>query len=119
MKLSMPKRLLHIEGLTVLLVACIAYREIGDSWGKFAALFLTPDLLMLGYLFGKKAGAQVYNAGHTYTAPFLLWIIVYFAHQPLLFPLCLIWVAHIGFDRFLGYGLKYNTEFKDTHLSRV
>lgn len=95
------------------------YRELGGSWRRFALLFLAPDLLMLGYVFGLKTGARVYNAGHTYASPFLLWAIVYFGHRSALFPLCLIWVAHIGFDRLLGYGLKYNCAFKDTHLQRV
>jgi Domain of unknown function (DUF4260) len=31
----------------------------------------------------------------------------------------LIWFAHIGMDRTVGYGLKYPTSFKDTHLQRV
>ena len=31
----------------------------------------------------------------------------------------LIWLAHTGADRLFGYGLKYPTAFKDTHLSRV
>ncbi|KKB35215.1 hypothetical protein QY97_01956 [Bacillus thermotolerans] len=31
----------------------------------------------------------------------------------------LIWSAHIGMDRAIGYGLKYSTHFKDTHLNRV
>jgi hypothetical protein len=31
----------------------------------------------------------------------------------------LIWVAHVGVDRALGYGLKYPSAFKDTHLQRV
>jgi hypothetical protein len=26
---------------------------------------------------------------------------------------------HIGMDRALGFGLKYETDFKDTHLGRV
>jgi hypothetical protein len=30
-----------------------------------------------------------------------------------------IWLAHIGGDRLLGYGLKYLTAFKDTPLDRV
>jgi hypothetical protein len=33
--------------------------------------------------------------------------------------IALIWLAHIGVDRLLGYGLKYPTAFKDTHLQRV
>jgi hypothetical protein len=31
----------------------------------------------------------------------------------------LIWFAHIGVVRAIGYGLKYPTGFKDTHLQRV
>jgi hypothetical protein len=119
MNFSGPKLLLHVEGLAVLVAACVLYHEAGASWGLFAALFLAPDLLMAGYFFGKKVGARLYNAGHTYTAPFLLWAVVCLAHRPSWFPLCLIWAAHIGFDRLLGYGLKYDTAFKDTHLGRV
>ncbi len=29
----------------------------------------------------------------------------------------LIWIAHIGFDRMIGYGLKYITAFGHTRLS--
>jgi hypothetical protein len=31
----------------------------------------------------------------------------------------MICAAHIFFDRMLGYGLKYPTRFKDTHLQYV
>ena len=119
MKNSGPKILLHLEGFAVLVAACVLYHEIGASWIKFAVLFLAPDLFMLGYLVDKKVGARFYNSVHTYAAPFLLWLVVYFGNQPALLPICLIWIAHIGFDRFLGYGLKYETDFKDTHLHRV
>jgi hypothetical protein len=33
--------------------------------------------------------------------------------------IALIWLAHVGFDRALGYGLKYATAFGDTHLGRI
>ena len=119
MKFSGPKILLHVEGLAVTIAACILYRELGASWTTFAIFFLVPDLSMLGYLFGKRTGARIYNSAHTYVAPFLLWSIVYFASRPSLVPLCLIWIVHIAVDRFLGYGLKYNTDFKHTHLQRM
>jgi len=119
MKISGPKLLLHVEGLVVTIAACFLYREFGLSWWEFAALFLAPDLAMLGYVAGTKSGSLAYNTAHTYAAPFLLWALGEFAAWPVLFPICLIWIAHIGFDRLLGYGLKYETAFKDTHLSRV
>ena len=31
----------------------------------------------------------------------------------------MIWLAHIGIDRALGYGLKYSTGFGFTHLGRI
>ncbi len=119
MKASAPKLLLHAEGLAVLTVACIAYHKLTASWTEFAVLFLVPDISMAGYALGKKKGALLYNSAHTYLAPSLLALIAHGFGLPALTPLVLIWIAHIGFDRFLGYGFKYGTDFKDTHLNRV
>ena len=119
MKLTAPKWLLRVEGLAILAAASSEYGRQGYSWGRFFLLFFAPDLLMIGYLWGSKVGAAVYNAGHTYAAPIALWLVASLGHQPFLFPLALIWTAHIGFDRLLGYGLKYVAGFKDTHLGRV
>jgi hypothetical protein len=58
MKLSGPKILLHVEGLVVLVAACIVFHAIGAAWVTFAVLFLAPDLAMLGYFFGKAIGAR-------------------------------------------------------------
>jgi hypothetical protein len=114
-----PKALLHLEALAVLSLACAAYRNLGASWLLFAALFLAPDVFLLGYLSGARVGAWAYNAGHTYLSPLALAGVGYLASLPVLMPISVIWVAHIGFDRLLGYGLKYETQFKDTHLGRV
>lgn len=119
MRISGPKILLHAEGLAVLALACGLYRHSGGPWGRFALLFLAPDLSMAGYLLGPRAGAACYDAGHTYLAPALLGIAGRLAGSPFVFSLGLIWAAHIGFDRLLGYGLKYGTGFGDTHLGRV
>jgi hypothetical protein len=114
-----PRSLLHIEGAAVLLAACILYHQSHASWLWFAVLFLAPDFFMLGYLANKKAGAAVYNLGHTYTLPLLLLFVLWVSGQTAHGWLGLIWLAHIGFDRMLGYGLKYETAFKDTHFQRV
>jgi hypothetical protein len=114
-----PRLLLHIEGAAALLAAYLFYHQLDGSWLWFAVLFLTPDLFMLGYLAGKKAGAFCYNLGHTYSVPVLVLSALWFSGQTSYYSLVLIWFAHIGFDRVLGYGLKYETAFKDTHLQRV
>jgi len=114
-----PKSLLHLEGAAVLAAVCIFYQQAQDSWLWFGLLFFVPDFFMLGYLAGKKAGAIFYNLGHTYAAPLLLLLALRLCGQMSHAWLGLIWLGHIGFDRMLGYGLKYETAFKDTHLQRV
>ena len=114
-----PRLLLHIEGAAVLFTACIFFHQVHGRWLWFALLLLTPDIFMLGYLISPKVGAAAYNLGHTYTAPLLLLAGLWLAGQGAYVWLVLIWLAHIGMDRMLGYGLKYETAFKDSHLQRV
>jgi hypothetical protein len=115
----MPRLFLHIEGAIVLLTACVFYAHLRASWLWFAVLFLAPDISMLGYLAGKKAGAMLYNLAHTYTVPALAAVALFSSGHGAYLWLVVIWGAHIGFDRLLGYGLKYETAFKDTHLQKV
>ena len=116
--MTRPGLILRIEGLVILAIALRAYTYIGASWWLFAALFLVPDLSMLGYLKGPKLGSACYNLIHSYTLPGIALLVSMFLGGAEL-PYILIWIAHIGFDRLLGYGLKYPTFFKDTHLGRV
>ena len=110
--------LLRIEGLAVGAVAAVLYARTGASWWWFAALWLLPDLSMLGYLASPCRGARIYNAFHTYTLPITLGLLGWLLHAKGLVPCALIWVNHIGVDRLLGYGLKYPTGFGFTHLGR-
>ena len=103
----------------MLFTACVFYHQVHGSWLSFGLLFLTPELSMLGYLVNKKAGAACYNLVHTYTAPLTLLSILWLWGLSFASWICLIWCAHVGFDRLLGYGLKYESGFKDTHLQRV
>ena len=114
-----PSLLLRTEEAILLLLTLFAYQHLHYSWLLFAILFLTPDLFMLGYLANVRLGSAVYNLAHTYITPAILLATAYFAGKPQLFPLALIWAAHIGFDRLQGFGLKYPTNFKDTHLQHV
>jgi len=110
--------LLRLEGLVVLAAAASAYAFVGGAWPMFALLLLAPDLAMLGYRFGPVVGAAAYNAVHTYLAPAALGAAGLALGAPTMQALALIWIAHIGLDRALGYGLKYATGFGDTHLGR-
>jgi hypothetical protein len=111
-----PKVLLQLEGLGVLALSVTAYAISGFGWAWFALFFLAPDLTMLGYLGGRAFGAAAYNLGHSYLGPMLLLGAGVALHIPLALNVGLIWAAHIGFDRMLGYGLKYSEGFGFTHL---
>jgi hypothetical protein len=112
--------LLRLEGLGLLVLAMMLYASSGLPWLAFAILFLVPDLSFLGYLAGPRAGAVIYNLAHDTLGPLLLVIGGYFfaAHSYVL-AVALIWLAHIGMDRALGYGLKYSAGFSFTHLGRI
>ena len=109
--------LLRLEGFVALAAAVAAYTAVGGGWILFLLLILAPDLFMLGYLVDERRGATVYNLGHTYAVPLALIALGYLRGIPLPVELGLIWIAHIGLDRMLGFGLKLPTGFRDTHLT--
>lgn len=74
---------------------------------------------MAGYLVNRRLGAAAYNLVHNYALPLLLLSGLLLAGEAAYVWPILIWLAHIGMDRMLGFGLKYETAFKDTHLQRV
>lgn len=116
----MPLAILRAEGV-VLLAAALAGYFVGldEPWWIVPLLLFVPDVLMVGYASSSRLGAILYNAGHSYPLPALLGLWATWADQPFGQGVALIWFAHIGMDRALGYGLKYETDFKDTHLGRI
>jgi len=112
-----PKIILQLEAAAVLAAAVMAYAWSGGGWLMFVLLFLVPDVSMLGYLGGRRLGAAIYNLAHTYALPAALAAYGLYQSQPRVLDVALIWIAHIGFDRLLGFGLKYQTAFRHTHLS--
>lgn len=109
-------RLLRLDGLAMAVAAITAYAVVGGNWWLFALLILAPDLAMLGLVLGEKTGATIYNWVHSYTLPIILGAAGYFVGPAWLLPLALIWAAHIGIDRAIGYGLKYPDAIDHTHL---
>ena len=114
-----PSLLLRLEGVVVLAAALALYFDAGFGWLLLLVLILAPDLSMLGYLAGPRVGAASYDVVHTYALPVALGTVGVVANADLATQLALIWIAHIGIDRAIGYGLKYPTGFRDTHLQRV
>jgi len=116
---SLPKLILHLEGAAVFVAAVLFYFQQGGYWLLFVLLLLAPDLSMLAYVAGVRVGSIAYNAVHIYVWPVAFIALGLFGSTPLLVQLGLIWAAHIGMDRMLGFGLKYPTVFNDTHLQHV
>ncbi|HDR4422007.1 TPA: DUF4260 domain-containing protein [Bacillus cereus] len=115
----MQKRIVHIEGLVVFLATIYVYSIYEFSWIIFLVFLLAPDLSMLAYGINNHVGAKIYNIFHTYNISIVIAIIgVYFKIDTVIM-IGLIWTAHIGMDRMCGYGLKYETDFKDTHIQRL
>jgi hypothetical protein len=115
----LPRILLHAEGAVVATAAIAVYFHAGYAWWLLVALVLAPDLAMVGYLAGPRVGAVSYDVAHTYALAVALATAGWLVDVDLAVRLGLIWIVHIGVDRALGYGLKYPTGFKDTHLQRV
>lgn len=113
------RTVLRLEGFCILLAALLAYATYGAGWLLFAIFFFAPDLSFLGYLAGPRPGALVYNMAHSAIGPLVCLAAGLLLPTSALLAAGLIWGAHIGFDRSLGYGLKYAAGFGFTHLGRI
>lgn len=113
---SSPMFLLRLESLVWFFLSLYLFHYFQGSWWVFIAVFLAPDLSLIGYLFSPRKGAIFYNALHVEVGPLLLAGCSVLFSIPLLLQFALIWFCHISLDRMLGIGLKYSDGFKHTHL---
>jgi hypothetical protein len=116
---GVPRLILRLEGVALFALATAGFALTGLSWWLYIALFLVPDVSFAAYWAGPRLGAVVYNALHATVGPALLAGAGMIGGSMVLIGLAAIWASHIGFDRMLGYGLKYATGFGDTHLGPI
>lgn len=90
--------------------------HIGINQWWYILLFFSPDISMLGYLFGKKAGAISYNIFHHKLLSISIFLLGFILQNNYLLFIGTLLFAHSSFDRIMGYGLKYFEGFKYTHL---
>ena len=114
-----PKLWLRLDGLVLFAATILLFAGQHQKWWIYPLLLLVPDIFMLGYLKDSKIGALLYNIGHSYFVPTFVIYSGWYRHHPLTIAIGLIWLGHVGWDRFFGYGLKYDTRFKDTHLGKL
>jgi hypothetical protein len=116
---DLPTAILRVEGAVILSLALFLYVRGEGTWLFLVVLLLAPDVGMLGYLAGPRLGAITYNALHTAVGPAALAVIGILTESPGATSVALVWFAHIGLDRMLGYGLKHTSGFRETHLGRI
>jgi hypothetical protein len=116
---DLPTAILRLEGAVILSLAAFLYVRGDGGWLLFVLLLLVPDVGMIGYSAGPKVGAITYNALHTTAGPAALVVAGILGESSVGVSVALVWFAHIGIDRALGYGLKRTSGFRDTHLGRI
>jgi hypothetical protein len=114
---SRPLLWLRLDGAVLFIASITLFALTHQKWWVYPALLFVPDIFMIGYVRSSAVGAFFYNAGHSYFLPSLTLLLGW--HHPLVLAIGLIWLGHVGFDRMMGYGLKYDSGFKHTHLGSL
>jgi len=116
---SLPALLLRLESAAILIGAIALYADAGWSWLAFIGLLLAPDISLLALAVNDRLGATLYDVVHNYTLPVALGVVSLLAGASLGMQVATVWIAHIGMDRLVGYGLRYPSNSKETHLQRL
>ncbi|WP_406944159.1 DUF4260 domain-containing protein [Halobacillus sp. SY10] len=95
------------------------YQQNNFSWLAFIFLLFACNVSMISYVINERVGALVYNIFHSYILSVTLILVSTIITLDWLLMVSLIWTAHIGMDRMIGYGLKYHSGFKDSHFQKV
>jgi hypothetical protein len=105
--------------MALLAIYFLTLYNLGISWWGWILLFFLPDIGMLGYFVNNKIGAICYNILHHKGLAIIIAMTGFFFHRDVFVATGLLLFAHSSFDRMLGYGLKYFSNFKDTHLGKL
>lgn len=109
----------RIEGGAIAFGALLIYFQRTDNWLLLILGFLAIDFSMAGYLINNRWGALLYNLAHSLILPIGLYFLARLLDSLQLANFAIIWFAHIGIDRALGFGLKLPGGFNQTHLGRI
>lgn len=124
----MPTIIIKLENLVVFIISVYFINSIItgsekefflDKWYFIIVLWLSFDLSMFGYLVNPKVGAAIYNLIHNYILAITLIVIGSFWNGLNITIIGFTLMSHISLDRFLKFGLKYSSGFKDTHIQKL
>lgn len=113
------KWILKIEELFMFILGIYLFSLLPYAWWWFLVLLLTPDIGMVGYIFGNRAGAFSYNIFHHKGIAIGCYLLGLYLESTGLQGIGVILFSHAAFDRIMGYGLKYDKGFKYTHLGQI
>ncbi|KQM78046.1 hypothetical protein ASE74_15145 [Pedobacter sp. Leaf216] len=115
------KKLIRAEAIVpfLIILPLIYALPIHFAWWMWVLLFLAPDISMLGYLFGNRVGALSYNLFHHQLLAAAIAVIGFILHYNYIELAGLVLLGHSSIDRAMGYGLKFSTGFKFTHLGSM
>jgi hypothetical protein len=113
------KTIIKLEELGLFVLGIYLFNQLEYAWWWFLVLILVPDLSMIGYTFGDKWGALCYNLFHHRGIAILVYLVGIYFHQNEIQLAGVILFSHSSMDRMFGYGLKYETGFKYTHLGLI
>jgi hypothetical protein len=111
--------LIKLEELAKMLFAWWLSLQTGNAWWLFFVWLLAPDFSMIGYVVNAKFGAWLYNLAHHQAVAIIIGLLgVYLGSNSLQFA-GIVLFGHSAMDRAFGYGLKYEDNFKHTHLGMI
>lgn len=113
------KQSLRIEELFMFVLGVYLFTQLNMDWWWFPALILLPDIGMLGYLVNARAGAITYNIFHHKGIAVAVYLLGIYIGSYTLQLVGVILFSHSAMDRMLGYGLKYEDSFFNTHLGKI
>ena len=113
------KNIIRIEEVMQLALAIYLFNDLPFVWWGYVALFLAPDISMLGYVFGPRTGAYCYNLFHHKGIAISIYLLGAYTSSNVMMFAGLLLFGHSAFDRILGYGLKYTDNFKHTNLGWI
>lgn len=113
------KQIIQIEELAMFLLSIYLFSTLSFAWWWFPVLILAPDVSMVGYLAGNKAGAITYNFFHHKALAIAVYVLGGYLQNEIIQLAGIILFGHSSMDRLFGYGLKTFAGFKSTHLGEI
>lgn len=113
------KTVVKLEEAALFGLGIYLFSQLDFAWWWLPALILIPDVSFAGYAFGNRAGAWIYNAFHHRGIAVVVYLLGIFGGNEIIQLAGIILFAHSSMDRMFGYGLKYESGFKFTHLGEI